>query len=509
MSSESTRADAFELSADPSVYVPRLALESALAELCELIGKTPACTALTGEAGLGKTLLLHVLQERLGGAFECLYVPSPRTAKAPTELWSWVAGAIGLGSGEDDRGAVLGRAHSLAADGLGLVLLVDDAAALAAATRSELIAACETPGLSLVLAFAAEDLAPLEALPANVRRIDIGPPMTLVETRAYVQARLRRSEPEGEIGGRLGARRLAELHEASGGVPARLHALLDAQLRSSGAEPSVSQTDEPRPIAASETAAAQPAAQPVGTRAASNALRYLLAQLQTPRTQLAIAVLLGVLTGGFWLFALQRVGGAASVGVPVERFEMPRPEVAPKPLPAAEPVPSIPAVPIVPVPAMPVEEPLPAAPEHSAKASAQPMPAAAKPVAATVRSPEQVAPRAQRSGLQDVPDRAAPVPDASQSETPVVLVSAKFPDEHVPATLEATPPVPPPPGPRLSVNAAPWAEIHLDGKPVGETPLGELSVAPGPHVVTATLPGGRVIERSVEARSGDLYLVFP
>jgi type II secretory pathway predicted ATPase ExeA len=467
MSSEPTRADAFELSADPSVYVPRLALESALAELCELIGKTPSCTALTGEAGLGKTLLLHVLQERLGGAFECLYVPSPRMAKAPTELWSWVAGAIGLGSGEDDRGAVLGRAHSLAADGSGLVLLVDDAAALAAATRSELIAACETPGLSLVLAFAAEDLAPLEALPANVRRIDLGPPMTLVETRAYVQARLRRSEPEGEIGGRLGARRLAELHEASGGVPARLHALLDAQLRRSGAEPSVSQTDEPRPIAEGETAAAQPAAQPVGTRAASNALRYLLAQLQTPRTQLAMAVLLGVLTGGFWYFALQRVGGAASVGVPVERFEMPRHEVAPEPLPAAKP------------------------------ASAPPVPAV--PVGAAMRAPEQVAPRAPRP----------PVLDASQAETPVQLVSAKFPDEHVPATLEATPPAPPPAGPRLSVNAAPWAEIHLDGKPVGETPLGELAVAPGPHVVTATLPDGRVIERSVEARVGDVYLVFP
>ena len=67
---------------------------------------------------------------------------------------------------------------------------------------------------------------------------------------------------------------------------------------------------------------------------------------------------------------------------------------------------------------------------------------------------------------------------------------------------------PPPPGPRLNVNAAPWAEIHLDGKLVGETPLGELSVAPGRHLVTAKLPGGRVIERRVEARSGDVYLVF-
>ena len=89
------------------------------------------------------------------------------------------------------------------------------------------------------------------------------------------------------------------------------------------------------------------------------------------------------------------------------------------------------------------------------------------------------------------------------------MVSSKFPDEHVPATSEATPLAPPPAGPRLNVTARPWAEIQLDGNPVGETPLGELSLAPGPHVVTARLPDGSVIERSVEAKAGDLYLVFP
>ena len=102
---------AFPAAPDPAAYVPRLAAEAALAELGEVIGKTPACAALSGEAGLGKTLLLKVLRERMLGAFECLYVPFPRLS--PDELWRWAAVALGLGSGDDDRGAVLGRARRL------------------------------------------------------------------------------------------------------------------------------------------------------------------------------------------------------------------------------------------------------------------------------------------------------------------------------------------------------------------------------------------------------------
>jgi hypothetical protein len=36
---------------------------------------------------------------------------------------------------------------------------------------------------------------------------------------------------------------------------------------------------------------------------------------------------------------------------------------------------------------------------------------------------------------------------------------------------------------RLSINAAPWAEVWLDGKPMGTTPLGNLSVPIGPHEI--------------------------
>ena len=39
------------------------------------------------------------------------------------------------------------------------------------------------------------------------------------------------------------------------------------------------------------------------------------------------------------------------------------------------------------------------------------------------------------------------------------------------------------PAGRMSVNALPWAEVWIDGKPVGETPLGNLSVALGEHTI--------------------------
>jgi hypothetical protein len=68
-----------------------------------------------------------------------------------------------------------------------------------------------------------------------------------------------------------------------------------------------------------------------------------------------------LLIAGFWMFALQRGPGVASVGVPVERFEAPREETLPDPGPAE-------AAPAAPEPAAPAEQP--AAPADSAESAA-------------------------------------------------------------------------------------------------------------------------------------------
>ena len=486
-------AEAFAPTADPAAYVPRLALEAALAELAEVIGKTPACAALSGEPGLGKTLLLLLLRERLLGAFECLYVPFPRLS-AP-ELWRWAAAALGLGAGEDDRDAVLGRARRLAGEGSGLVLLLDDAGALPVSTRADLFGALDTPGFSLVLALGSDDILQLDSLPPYVRRVEIGPPMTLAETRSYVHARLRHADPDGALAARLTADRLAALHEASGGVPARLHGLVDAWLRSTPDAAS------PPGAAAKDGRAVVPAAPVAPPLLLPAPLRALSRQLARPAVRFTLLGLVLVATLGAWLLAWQQGPGVASVGIPVEPATSRAEPAAPAPLASEERSPNVAAEPPAAesAPANPAPEPAPEAPQ-GAPTSTAPEGAAPEARAARKRRVASLAPP-----LPAVP----PAPDPRRVELPVHIASPRFPDEHVPRLLEPEPLAAAPAGPRLSVNARPWAAIRLDGTPVGDTPLGELRIEPGSHVVSAQLPDGRVVERTVEARAGDVYVVFP
>jgi hypothetical protein len=44
------------------------------------------------------------------------------------------------------------------------------------------------------------------------------------------------------------------------------------------------------------------------------------------------------------------------------------------------------------------------------------------------------------------------------------------------------------PSGRLQLNATPWAEVMIDGKSYGETPLGNVEVSIGPHQITFRHP---------------------
>jgi hypothetical protein len=58
-----------------------------------------------------------------------------------------------------------------------------------------------------------------------------------------------------------------------------------------------------------------------------------------------------------------------------------------------------------------------------------------------------------------------------------------------------------PPG-KLSVNAVPWAAVSIDGRDVGETPLGGVELSPGTHDIAFTHPELGQRRQQVTVRSG-------
>ena len=66
------------------------------------------------------------------------------------------------------------------------------------------------------------------------------------------------------------------------------------------------------------------------------------------------------------------------------------------------------------------------------------------------------------------------------------------------ASVEVTPPTG-----LLNVNATPWADVLIDGRPAGQTPLGHVNLPIGPHQITFRHPQfGERTERVVVAAQG-------
>ena len=58
-----------------------------------------------------------------------------------------------------------------------------------------------------------------------------------------------------------------------------------------------------------------------------------------------------------------------------------------------------------------------------------------------------------------------------------------------------------PPNGRININAVPWAEVLVDGKPLGETPIGNLSIALGEHEIVFRHPQLGEVRRTAVVRS--------
>jgi serine/threonine protein kinase len=116
----------------------------------------------------------------------------------------------------------------------------------------------------------------------------------------------------------------------------------------------------------------------------------------------------------------------------------------------------------------------------------------------TPAAPQRVSPAGVVGAKAGGAPGAAPAPSLPVEVTP----SPAAPDTVAPTPSPPPPPTPEPPG-ALLVVVRPWADVSVDGVPVGETPLKEIPLAPGPHQVLLTHPDYQPYPRRVFIRSGE------
>jgi general secretion pathway protein A len=413
-------SDPFAPIADTERYLPRPASERVLTQLEGALRDGATRVLLHGPPGIGKTLLMRVLEKRAPVSFRVAEASYP--ALPPADLCRWVLQALGEDTGGDPEEALLALASRDRERQL--LLLVDDAHSLAPETASHLRTLTERAGGALRVLAVATDGEPAYALDealAPQREVHFDEPMSPTEAADYVAARLDAAAVPGAVRRRFDAAALARLHGESEGLPGALHHGATALLR--GAPPpapvetgALSVMHETAPTAAPEPRTSEEA--PEGGQRGS-------------RQGLMVALLLAGLGLGLWIVAPSREGRAPEPPLP-----------APSQLEAASPA-------------------------------------------------------------RDVRVRAPFAPDPD-SEAAAMLDGAFDPGPSTP-TLQ-----PAPHETRFTVhlNATPWAEIELDGRSLGVTPLAAVEVEPGRHRFRAHMADGRILQRDVVLSPERRHLVF-
>ena len=120
------------------------------------------------------------------------------------------------------------------------------------------------------------------------------------------------------------------------------------------------------------------------------------------------------------------------------------------------------------------------------------------------------------------PSTLAPAPPQTvetkpeRRESAPALVAPKVRPTPTPGSLRGSeaPLAPPRPTPTadvangtLRLRIVPWADVSLDGRPVGATPLKALSLPPGAHTVRLQHPSYRPLQKRVNVRAGEVVVL--
>lgn len=131
------RESPFRLTPDTAFFFPGSSHQEALNMLLVALAEGEGFLKLTGEIGLGKTLLCRTLLSRLGPEFFTAWIPNPD--QSPASMRASLARELGIemaGNAGQDRAIrlITDRLVELVASGRKPVLLIDEAQALPKAT---------------------------------------------------------------------------------------------------------------------------------------------------------------------------------------------------------------------------------------------------------------------------------------------------------------------------------------------------------------------------------------
>lgn len=216
----------FGETSNPAEYVPRDATEAALLAI-ERAVRGRRVTALIAPPGLGKSLLLKLLAERLAPGFESRVLPY--AALSLEDLCAWALGLLGQPPADEPRAELLRLARQLGEEGRILALMIDDGSSMPLDTARTLGTLIRESGNRLRVVLAATDDAVssrvVAALHPEIFEVRLVETMSPDETRLYVRTRLEQAGVDEALRGRFREAILGWIHRLSGGVPRRIHEL--------------------------------------------------------------------------------------------------------------------------------------------------------------------------------------------------------------------------------------------------------------------------------------------
>jgi serine/threonine-protein kinase len=222
----------------------------------------------------------------------------------------------------------------------------------------------------------------------------------------------------------------------------------------------------------------------------------------TPRRAAPLAVRRSHRVHSAWPVVVPAVAGVGAVAAAVALFVLRDPGPPPSPPPSAVPTPAVSVMPPVPEPVLSME---PARVVGTIEAP-EPTPApVATPAARTApaATPRPLATPAVRSTppARTTP-AAAPTPAPRGTPEPRRDPPSATPLPSAPAVAPSPPATQAPGEGQLQLRVKPWAQVSVDGRPVGTTPMRPLSLSEGPHSIRLEHPDYRPLQRRVTVRSG-------